>query len=52
MHNVTGDNAGSQWIWFNMIDMVLFGTSKVDGVSGGMNNNEDVGVEETTSNST
>jgi hypothetical protein len=46
LHNVTGDNAGSQWIWFNTIDEVLSSTAKADGVPGGMDNGEDVGVEE------
>jgi hypothetical protein len=40
LHNVTGDNAGSQWIWFNMIDEVLSGTAKADGVPGGMDNGQ------------
>jgi hypothetical protein len=46
LHNVTGDNAWSQWIWFNTIDEVLSGTAKADGVPGGMDNGEHVGVEE------
>ena len=46
LHNVTGDNVGSQWIWFNTIDEVLSGTAKADGVLGGMDNSEHVGVEE------
>ena len=46
IHNVTGDNGGSQWIWFNLIDEVLSGTAKVDGVLGGMDNGEEVGGEE------
>jgi hypothetical protein len=46
LHNVTGDNAGSQWIWFNMIDEVLSGTAKADGVPGGMDNGRNVGGDE------
>ena len=46
IHNVTGDNGGSQWIWFNLIDEVLFGTTKADGVPGGMDNGEEVGGKE------
>ena len=46
LYNVTGDNAGLHWIWFNTIDTVFFSTTKVDGVPGGMDNNQDVGVEE------
>ena len=46
LHNVTGDNAGSQWIWFNMIDEVLSGTAKAEGVPGGMDNGRPVGVDE------
>ena len=36
LHYVTGDNAGSQWIWFNTIDEVLLGTNKIDRILGGM----------------
>ena len=46
LHNVTGDNAGSQWIWFNMIDEIFSGTAKADGVPGDMNNGRPVGVDE------
>ena len=31
IHNVTGENGGSQWIWFNMIDEVLSSIVKADG---------------------
>ena len=46
LHNVTGDNAGSQWIWFTMIDEVLSGTTKADGMPGGMDNSRFVGVDD------
>ena len=46
VHNVTGDNGGSQWIWFNLIDEILSGTAKADGIPGGMDNGKEVGVEE------
>ena len=46
LHNVTGDNAGCQWIWFKTIDEVLSDIAKADGVPGGMDNGEYVGVEE------
>jgi hypothetical protein len=46
LHNVTGDNAGSQCIWFNMIDEVLSGTAKADGVPGGMDNGRPIGVDD------
>lgn len=42
---MTGDSERSQWICFNMIDEVLCGTTKVDGVSSGMDNGEDVNIE-------
>ena len=46
IHNVTRDNGRSQWIWFNLIDEVLSGRAKANGVPGGMNNGEEVGGEE------
>ena len=46
LHNVTGDNARSQWIWFNTIDEVLSGTAKTDDLPGGMDNDEYVDVEQ------
>ena len=46
LHNVTSDNARSQWIWFNTIDEVLSGTAKTDGLLGGMDNGEYVDVKE------
>jgi hypothetical protein len=46
LYNVTGDNAGSQWIWFNMIDEVLSGTAKADGVPSGMDNSRPIGVDD------
>ena len=46
LHKVTGDNAGSQWIWFTMIDKVLTGTAKAHGVPGGMDNGRPVGVDD------
>ena len=46
LHNVMGDNVGSQWIWFNMIDEVLSGTAKAHGVSGGVDNGQNVDVED------
>ena len=46
LHNVTGDNEGSQWIWFNTIDEMLSSTAKADGVPGGLDNGEPVSVEE------
>ena len=46
LSNDTDDNADSQWIWFNMIDEVFFGTAKVDGVSDGMDNGIPVCVDE------
>ena len=44
LHNVAGDNACSQWIWFSMIDEVLSGITKVDEESGNMNNDWHVRV--------
>jgi hypothetical protein len=41
-----GDNAVSQWIWFNMIDEVLSGTSKADGVPGSIDNGRNVRVDD------
>jgi hypothetical protein len=46
LHNVTSNNAGSQWIWFSIIDKVLSDTAKADKVSGGMDNGKNVGVED------
>ena len=46
LHNVTTNNTGSQWIWFNTIDEVVSGTTEVDGVPGDMNNDHNVGVED------
>ena len=46
MHNVIGDNAGSQW--FNMIDKVLSGTAKANRVPSGMDNDHNVGMEDQT----
>ena len=46
LHNVTSDNVSSQWIWFNMIDKVHLGTTKINKEPGGMDNDQDVGVEE------
>jgi hypothetical protein len=46
LHNVMGDNAGSQWKCFNMIDDVLSNISKIDKVHDGMDNGHDVGMEE------
>ena len=43
--NFTMSRMTSQWIWLNTIDKVFFGTTKADGVPGGMDNGEDVGVE-------
>ena len=46
IYNVTGDNGRSQWIWFNLIDEVLSGTAKADGILGGIDNGEEVVREE------
>ena len=46
LHNITGDNGGSQWIWFNTIDKVFSDTAKADDVPGGMDNDKHVGVKE------
>ena len=44
MPNVTRNNADSQWIWLSTIDEVILGTTEVDSVPGGMDNDHDVGV--------
>ena len=38
LHIIIDDNAGLQWIRFNMIDEVLSCTANANGVSGGMDN--------------
>lgn len=49
LHNVMGDNVGSQWIWFNMIDEVILDSVKADRVPSGMDNGQNVGVEDQSS---
>ena len=46
MHNVTGDNAGLQWIWFTIIDEVLSSMAKADMILSGMDNGHNAGVED------
>lgn len=45
IHNFLGDNLGIEQIWFNIVDGVNFGPTKVDKVFGSINTNEDVDVE-------
>lgn len=45
LYNVTGNNVGSQWIWFNMIDKVLSDTTKTDRVHGSIDNSGHVRVD-------
>lgn len=46
IHNVMSDNAELWKIWFNIIDEVFWDTTKVDGVHGSMDNDEDMSIEE------